>query len=58
MPPIAEDNDDDEDMGDCHICFYQEKDNNEIVFIVSILFPPYCACYMHIRHGKQKENRN
>jgi hypothetical protein len=36
MSTIDEDNND--DMGDCHICFCQEKDNNEIVFIVSLLF--------------------
>ncbi len=48
---IDKDNDDD-DMGDCHICFCQEKDNNKIVFIVSILFTPHCAYYMYIRHGK------
>ncbi len=55
MSTVDEDNDDDDDMGDCHICFCQEKDNNEIVFIVSILFPPLlCAYYMYIRHGKHK----
>jgi hypothetical protein len=52
MSTIDADNDDDDDMGNCHICFYQEKDNNEII---SILFSPYCVFYICILGTTNKE---
>lgn len=48
MSTIDEDNDDDADMGDWHICFRQEKDNNEVSSIVSIAFPRLlCMLYVY-----------